>query len=61
VSAKGAFWLVTYPGALTGERFAELLKKLMQRRRKPLHLILDGLSAHRKANVKNQGRSMKTR
>jgi len=53
VSAKGAFWFVTYPGALTGERFAELLKKLMQRRRKPLHLVLDGLPAHRKAIVKN--------
>jgi hypothetical protein len=25
----------------------------MQRRRKPLHLVLDGLSAHRKAIVKN--------
>jgi transposase len=31
----------------------ELLKKLMYRRWKPLHLILDGLPAHRKAIVKN--------
>jgi transposase len=53
VSAKGAFWFVTYPGALNGERFVELLKKLMRHRKKPLHLILDGLSAHRKAIVKD--------
>jgi transposase len=53
VSVKGAFWFVTYQGTLTGELFAELLKKLMQRRRKPLHLVLDGLSAHREAIVKD--------
>jgi transposase len=53
VSAKGAFGFATYKGALTGELFTELLKKLMHRRRKPLHLILDGLSAHKKAIVKD--------
>lgn len=52
VSAKGAFWFITYKGALSGEWFVELLKKLMARRRKPLHLVLDGLPAHKKAVVK---------
>lgn len=53
VSAKGAFWFATYKGALNGERFVELLKRLMYRRKKPLHLVLDGLPAHKKAVVKD--------
>ena len=52
VSAKGAFWFATYKGALTGELFVELLKKLMHRRRKPVRLVVDGLPAHKKAIVK---------
>ena len=52
VNATGAFWFATYPGALTGEGFVGLLKKLMHRRRKPLHLVLDGLPAHKKACVR---------
>lgn len=53
VSAKGAFWFATYHGALTGELFVELLKKLIHRRKKRLHLVLDGLPAHHKAVVKD--------
>jgi len=53
VSAKGAFWFATYQGGLTGELFVELLKKLMYRRKKPLHLIVDGLPAHKKKVVKD--------
>ena len=53
VNVKGAFWFDTYKGALTGELFVELLEKLMYRRRKPLHLVLDGLPAHKKAVVRN--------
>ncbi|MHB8388317.1 MAG: IS630 family transposase [Acidobacteriaceae bacterium] len=53
VSAKGAFWFATYKGALNGESFVELLKKLMRGRRKPLHLVLDGLPAHKKKGVKD--------
>jgi transposase len=53
VNAKGAFWFATYPGTLTGELFVELLKKLMHRRKKPLHLVVDGLPAHKKAVVKD--------
>lgn len=52
VNAKGAFWFATYQGALTGELFVELLKKLMHRRKKPLHLVIDGLPAHKKSVVK---------
>jgi len=52
VSARGGFWFVTYPGALNGELFVALLKKLMHRRRKPLHLVLDGLPAHKTKLVK---------
>ena len=52
VSAKGGFWYATYPGALDAQRFIELLRKLMQRRRKPLHLVVDGLPAHKTVSVR---------
>jgi transposase len=47
ISAKGAFWFATYAGGLTGERFVTLLRRMLHGRRKPLHLILDGLPAHK--------------
>ena len=47
VSAKGAFWFATYPGGLNGELFVTLLCQMMHGRRRPLHLILDGLPAHK--------------
>lgn len=53
VNVKGAFWFATYQGGLTGELFVELLKQLMYRRKKPLHLVIDGLPAHKKAVVKD--------
>ena len=52
VSAKGGFWYVLYPGALNAELFIELLKKLMKGRSKPLHLVIDGLPAHKTASVR---------
>ena len=52
VNAKGAFWFATYEGGLSGELFVELLKRLMHRRKKPLHLVVDGLPAHKKDVVK---------
>ena len=52
VNAKGAFWFATYEGGLTGELFVELLERLMYRRKKPLHRVVDGLPAHKKAVVK---------
>ena len=47
ISAKGAFWFATYAGGLTGERFVTLLRRMLRGRRKPLHLIVDGLPAHK--------------
>lgn len=47
ISAKGAFWFTTYAGGLTGDRFVTLLRQLLRGRRKPLHVILDGLPAHK--------------
>ena len=52
VSSKGAFWFATYPGGLNGDLFVKLLGKMMRGRRKPLHLILDGLPAHKTKAVK---------
>ena len=53
VSAKGAFWFATYAGGLTGARFVSLLRRMMRGRRKPLHLIVDGLPAHRTRLVRD--------
>lgn len=53
VNSKGAFWFATYEGGLTGELFVALLRKLMFKRKKAIHLIVDGLPAHRKAVVKD--------
>ena len=52
VNANGAFWYCTYEGALNGELFVELLRRMMKYRRKPLHLVIDGLPAHKKVNVR---------
>ena len=52
VNAKGGFWFASYAGALSAELFVELLQKMMRGRSKPVHLIVDGLPAHKKANVK---------
>ena len=52
VSANGAFWYATYQGALTGELFVDLLKSLIQGRKRPVKLVVDGLPAHKKAIVK---------
>ena len=53
VNAKGAFWFATYQCGLSAELFVELLKGLMYRRRKPLHLVVDGLPAHKNKVVKD--------
>lgn len=53
VSARGGFWFQVYQGALNAELFVELLKRMMRRRRKPVHLIVDGLPAHKKALVRD--------
>jgi transposase len=53
VTAQGAFWFCVYEGALNGELFVELLKKMMHRRRKSVHLILDSLPAHKRVLVRD--------
>ncbi len=53
VSAKGAFWFATYKGGLNGELFVTLLRRLMHRRRRSLHLIVDGLPAHKTRLVRD--------
>ena len=52
VSVTGAFWFATYAGALTGPLFVDVLRRMLRGRRKPLHLILDGLPAHKARAVK---------
>lgn len=53
LTAQGAFWFCMYEGALNGELFIELLKKMMHRRRRSVHLILDSLPAHKTAIVRD--------
>src|ERR1700758_2511965 len=45
VTARGGFWYRTYQGGLTAELFIKLLRRMMRRRSKPVHLVLDGLPA----------------
>ena len=52
-NANGAFWFCTYTGALKAELFVVLLRKLMRGRRKPVHLVLDSLPAHKTARVRD--------
>jgi transposase len=61
VNAKGAFRCATYKGALSGELFVALLRKPMHRRKRPLHLALDGLPAHKKGVVKDHVASLNGR
>ena len=53
VSAQGAFWFATYAGGLNGALFVTFLHRLMHRRRKPLHLVLDNLPAHKTRAVRD--------
>ncbi len=52
VSARGAFWYCTYQGGLNAELFVTLLRQMMRHRSKPVHLVVDGLPAHKTALVK---------
>lgn len=53
INARGAFWFVTYQGALNAELFVGYLHRLMKHRKKPLTLILDSLPAHKGPVVRN--------
>ncbi len=61
VNAKGAFWYCTYEGGLTAELFVKLLRKMMRHRSKPVHLVVDGLLAHKTKLVKSFVESPKGR
>lgn len=52
VNSKGGFWFATYQGAMNGEVFVELLQKMMHKRKKLIHLVVDGLPAHKRLIVK---------
>src|SRR5271165_3325795 len=61
VNAKGGFWYCTYEGGLTAELFVSLLRKMMRHRVKPVHLVIDGLPAHKTRLVKDYVQSTKGR
>jgi transposase len=52
VNSKGAFWYATYQGGLNAPLFVTLLKRMMRNRTKPVHLVVDGLPAHKTKLVK---------
>jgi transposase len=52
VTASGAFWYCTYEGGLSAELFVSLLRRMMRNRVNPVHLVVDGLPAHKTALVK---------
>jgi transposase len=53
VNAGGGFWYCTYEGGLHASLFVELLRKMMRRRTTPVHLVVDGLPAHKTKLVKD--------
>ncbi|MGH9726240.1 MAG: IS630 family transposase [Candidatus Acidiferrales bacterium] len=57
VNAQGGFWFCTYAGGLNGPLFVELLKAMMRHRKKPVHLVIDGLPAHKTLIVRDYVRS----
>jgi transposase len=61
VNAKGGFWYCTYEGGITAELFVSLLGKMMRYRTKPVHLVVDGLPAHKTKLVKNYVQSTRGR
>ncbi|MGH1482987.1 MAG: IS630 family transposase [Geminicoccales bacterium] len=53
VSARGGFWFCTYEGGLDGDLFITQLRRMIKNRRKPMHLVVDGLPAHKTKRVKD--------
>ncbi len=53
VNARGGFWYCTYEGGLNAALFVTLLRKMMRYRSKPVHLVVDGLPAHKTTLVKD--------
>jgi transposase len=59
VNSKGGFWFATYKGGLNGELFVDLLRRMMKGRRRPIHLVVDGLPAHKAKLVRKYVDSLK--
>ncbi|MGD3145638.1 IS630 family transposase, partial [Xanthomonas oryzae pv. oryzicola] len=53
VNSKGGFWFTVYSGGMNGEVFVDLLKRMMKGRRRSIHLVLDGLPAHKTRGVRD--------
>lgn len=53
VNSKGGFWFATYTGGLNGDLFVDLLRRMMKGRRRPIHLVVDGLPAHKTKAVRD--------
>ena len=53
MNARGGFWYCTYQGGLNAALFVALLRKMMRHRTKPVHLVVDGLPAHKTALVQD--------
>ena len=53
VNVRGGFWHCTYEGGLNASLFVSLLRKMMRRRTAPVHLVVDGLPAHKTKLVKD--------
>ncbi len=53
VNSKGGFWLATSTGGLNGAPLVELLRRMMKRRRQSIHLVVDGLPAHKTKAVRD--------
>ena len=53
VNARGGFWYCTYEGGLNATLFVTLLRRMMRHRSKPVHLVVDGLPAHKTVHVKD--------
>lgn len=60
-NSKGGFWYCTYQGGLTAELFITRLRTMMRHRAKPIHLVVDGLPAHKTKLVTDYVRSTKGR
>ena len=61
VNAKGGFWCCTYEGGLNAALFVALLRQMMRGRRHPVHLVVDGLPAHKTKLVKHYAASTQGR
>ena len=53
VSARGGFWYSTHEGGRNADLFITLLRRMMKNKKKPVHLVVDGLPAHKTKRVKD--------